>query len=293
MRDAPVVAATLDASGVNILFWAVCVPAVAAAFALTVAVRRRIGRGTPLGREPHPYEAAMLEGGEERAVLTALTVLRMEGAIAADGPGAVQVTAPTRPAGEPLDDALHEAVRQGCELTDLAERPEVRAALKALRHDLERAGLLLTPAQHAGRRRAALPMLAAGAASVLVGIAALVSGAMPVALFVVAAVIHVPLSITLTLLLTDPWSRTVEGTAALRAHAGRHAHLNPSNSPSWATYGPTSVAVGVALFGTAALASADPDFASATEIEKSFGTGAGDAGGGCGGGCGGCGGCGG
>ncbi|GGV05115.1 hypothetical protein GCM10010182_24670 [Actinomadura cremea] len=297
MRDAPAVAAALDASVANLSFWTVCVPAVAATFALAIIVRRRIARGTPLAREPHPYEAAMLEAGEKRTVLTALTVLRIQKAIDADGPGAARVTETSRPAGGPLDDALHEAVRQGCKLSDLPERPEVRAALKALRHDLERSGLLLTPAQHARRRRAALPVLVAAVASALTGLTAFVSGAMPVALLVVALVIHAPLSITLMLLLTDPWARTVEGTRALRAHAGRHAHLNPSNSPSWATYGLSSAAVGVALFGTAALASADPDFAAATEIEKVYGTGAAASGGGCGGGacsgCGGCGGCGG
>jgi hypothetical protein len=78
-------------------------------------------------------------------------------------------------------------------------------------------------------------------------------------------------------------------------------HLRPDSSPSWSTYGPGAAALGVGLFGTAAIWAADPAFAADAEIQRqSIGsngwTGGSDGGGGgssCGGGgCGG-GGCGG
>jgi hypothetical protein len=42
-------------------------------------------------------------------------------------------------------------------------------------------------------------------------------------------------------------------------------------SPSWETYGPTGAALGVALFGGAALYSLDPAFAQASDMQSDLG----------------------
>jgi hypothetical protein len=95
---------------------------------------------------------------------------------------------------------------------------------------------------------------------------------------------------------------TRAGRRLLEAEQGCLSYLRPAERPAFATYGPSAVALSVALFGTGALWAIDADYSTSVELAggSSGGTDAagcgascgGDGGGsGCGGGgCGGCGG---
>ncbi|MBE1535169.1 TIGR04222 domain-containing membrane protein [Actinomadura algeriensis] len=291
-------AAQWDGPWPSVVVWAVLVPVSAALLARALMVRRRLGRGVPPARDPHPYEAALFRSGENRAILTGLAVLRAEGAIGAEPPGRLVVAGKRRGPGRPLDDALHAAIGRGREPSELSRDPKVRAALEGLRAELERAGQLLGPAERDGRRAAALPLLAvAGIGALFVLI---FPGDAPLTALVAAFLIEAALAVSALVLVLGPWSRTAEGKRAMAAYEERHGHLAPWNDPAWTTYGAAAVAAGVALFGLPALSGAEPDFTEAADLRKDFGGGAGAqgaGGGGCGGGdgggCGGCGGCGG
>ena len=94
-----------------------------------------------------------------------------------------------------------------------------------------------------------------------------------------------------------PPAVTARGRAAANAGRRRYEYLNPKNSPAFAAYGPASVALAAALFGSAAVQSIDPTLvdtagqlgfsAFAESGGSSGGGGCGGGGGGGGGGCGG------
>ena len=60
------------------------------------------------------------------------------------------------------------------------------------------------------------------------------------------------------------------GQAVLAESRTRSRHLAPSLAPSWATYGVAGAAMGVALYGTAAIWAADPAFAGAAGLYLYF-----------------------
>jgi hypothetical protein len=127
--------------------------------------------------------------------------------------------------------------------------------------------LAIGPRERAQVRFAALPLallFAVGAARIWAG----VQNGKPVT-FIVFAVIMVGL-VCLGLVISKP-SLTASGRTALTAARIRNRVLSPSMSPSWATYGPTGAALGVALFGGAALYSLDPAFAQASEMQRGLG----------------------
>ncbi|RSN48784.1 TIGR04222 domain-containing membrane protein [Actinomadura sp. WAC 06369] len=241
MDDARAVAAQLDGPWPSVVVWAVLLPVSAVLLVRALAVRRRLGRGAPLGREPHPYEAALIRSGEDRAVLTGLAVLRAEGAIEARPPGRL-VAGDRKGPVLPLDDALHGAVRRGVAPSALRRDGAVGKALRMLRTDLEDAGQLLSPAAKDARRVAAVPLLAVswlGAPAVLI----LPGGVTPPAL-VAGFLIEAVLAVAALVLVLDRGSRTAEGTAADREYGLRHLHLAPWASPSWTTYGPAGASAG-------------------------------------------------
>ncbi|MDG4826789.1 TIGR04222 domain-containing membrane protein [Asanoa sp. WMMD1127] len=99
----------------------------------------------------------------------------------------------------------------------------------------------------------------------------------------------------MTFSLFRPLGRTRAGDRLLDRLRREHAYLAPSQTPSYATYGPAGAALAVALFGLAALVHLDPAFATEAELQAlarkpEDGGSCGGGGGGCGGGdCGGCG----
>jgi uncharacterized protein (TIGR04222 family) len=267
------------------------------------AIHRRVlfsgNRSAPVDRLG-PQQVAYLNGGDQLAVYASLGGLRGAGAITG-GPGKTLQQSGPMPAGTtPLDSAVYNAAGRRIRARDLTGDQWVVAAVRQLRDGLEAQGLAVAPAKLKAARAWAL----VGALVVLAGVARLVDGLQndkPVGFLVVAIVVAVVLTI---MLLTRRRRATHAADKGLRALRQQHAYLAPHQSPSYATYGATGAAMGVALWGTATLYTMDPAFAADAEVQRmnaSSGSGSsgGDSGsssscggGGGGGGCGG-GGCGG
>jgi uncharacterized protein (TIGR04222 family) len=260
--------------------------------------RRRYTSG-PSGplRSLTPTEVALLTGGRDLAVYSSLASLRAVEAVQIES-GHLRQVGPL-PSGAPeLDRAIHAAAgRQSLRSRDVAADPNVAAILERTEAELTESGLLLSPAVRSHVRRGAL----AGVSLLVFGIVRAIAGTQngkPIGNLILLLVLVA--AGTLALSYVPRLSRVARSSVnMLRRDA---SHLRPSQSPSWATYGPTSAALGVGLFGTAAIWAADPTFAADAEIRRqtfassdgySGGADGGSSGSSCGGGgCGG-GGCGG
>jgi uncharacterized protein (TIGR04222 family) len=273
-----------------------------AAVLILSAIHRRVlfsgNRNAPVDRLG-PQQVAYLNGGDQLAVYASLGGLRGAGAITG-GPGKTLQQSGPMPAGTtPLDSAVYNAAGRRIRARDLTGDQWVVAAVRQLREGLEAQGLAVTPAKLKAARAWAL----VGALVVLAGVARLVDGLQndkPVGFLVVAIVVAVVLTI---MLLTRRRRATHAADKGLRALRQQHAYLAPHQSPSYATYGATGAAMGVALWGTATLYTMDPAFAADAEVQRinaSSGSGSGgdsgsssscsSGGSSCGGGGGGCGG---
>jgi len=266
---------------------------------LSAIHRRVLFAGTPgatidrLG----PQQVAYLNGGDHLAVYASLGGLRGAGAIAG-GPGKTLYQSGPMPAGvTPLDTAIYNAAGRRIRSRDLAGDQWVVAAVRQLREGLEAQGLAVAP----GKVQTARLWSLAGLALVVAGVGRLTDGVRngkPVGFLVVAIAVAVLLTIFLLTRKRRATYAAAKGVTTLRK---QHAYLAPQESPSYATYGATGAAMGVALYGTAAIYTMDPAFAADAEIQRISSTGGtsggSDGGGGssCSGGssCGGGGGCGG
>lgn len=243
-----------------------------------------------------PAQAAYLNGGEKLAIYAAIGELRTVGAIGV-APRSHRVVALGSPpaAASDLARAVHAAVSAPVRVRKVRRNPGVRAVLKDLRRGLVRAGLAIGPIQ---RRLAQLAtrmlfvLLGLGIARLIAGLAngkpvGILLGALLIVLLVWLALRRVPY-------------RTWAGASALHTLRRQSLHLAPEQSPAHETYGAAGAAMGVALFGTAALWALDPMFAERAEIRRQAmavaggsdgysgsGTGCGGGGDGGGGGCGG------
>jgi uncharacterized protein (TIGR04222 family) len=282
--------------------------AVAAGLVVVALLHRRTlytgaDQGVTLAGNLTAEQAAYLQGGEKLAVWAAVGRLRAAEAIAVTARGTLTATGSPPPSPTPLEWAVHQAASGGARPRELPLRPEVASALHRLRDDLERTGLAVP--EDARARARVVPAVLLGLLGL--GVVRLVTGlanGRPVLLL--AAVLAVLTPVTLVLLLRVP-RKSPAAKAALDALRARHYHLAPVNQPAYATYGAATIAMGVALYGTATLWQADPAFAEEAEVEQQYaaagsgyysappdgGASGGDSGGscgGCGGGCGGCGG---
>ncbi|MDY7088914.1 MAG: TIGR04222 domain-containing membrane protein [Actinomycetota bacterium] len=216
-----------------------------------------------------PQQVAYLNGGDRLAVYSSLGGLRAAGAIGT-GAGRTLVQTGPLPAGvTPLDSAIHNAAARGVRSRDLHDDQWVASALEQLRDHLERNGLAVS----AGRTREARLWALGGVALVVVGIARIVAGASnnkPV-LFMIFATIAAFI-LTLTLLRGRRYA-TDAANRSMRDLRRKHDHLAPRHNPSYATYGATGAAMGVALYGGAALYSMDPAFAAEAEVQRIAATG--------------------
>lgn len=269
--------------------------------------QRRVmaGRWTFGADRIDPEQAGYLNGGTNLALYTAIGGLRGAGAIDVDARRRLVATgAPPAGAGE-LPRAVHAAAATPVTLPALGADPRVRAALDRVRQGLESSGLALSPEERRSARLGANAVIVL----LLIGLARFFSGLAndrPVwYLFLVLC----GLLVAWLVLRRVPY-RTSAGARALRDLRSRHAHLNPTQSPAYTTYGVAGVAMGIAIFGTTSLWALDPAFAQQAEIQRQalaggtsgVGGGSGTSGGSscgsgsnCGGGssCGGGGGCGG
>jgi hypothetical protein len=145
-----------------------------ASLVVTLIVRRWLGRGRRVRREPHPYEVAYLIGGRPRTIATAVAALRADGAIEASDYGRLRAAPLPRPMRDPLDAAIHTAVRTGRirSARRLATGYDVRRALDKIQETLAGDGLVTGP-----RRRRWFRLSLVPPAGVLgVGIVRMVAG---------------------------------------------------------------------------------------------------------------------
>ncbi|MEU4222212.1 TIGR04222 domain-containing membrane protein [Actinoplanes sp. NPDC026623] len=276
--------------------------------AILAAIHRRIlfaGNRSSHIERLGPQQIAYLNGGDRLAVYAALGGLRSAGAIAGGSDKTLNQSGPLPADATPLDSAIYNAAGRRIRSRDITGDQWVVAALRQLREGLEAQGLAVPPAQVKTARLWAL----AGAALVLLGVARLIDGIQnerPVVFLVGAVGIAVLVSISILRNTRRRATRVADkGMTALRT---RHDYLSPRQSPSYATYGASGAAMGVALFGTASLYTMDPAFAAEAEVQRthafgdagassySSGSSCGTSSSSCGGGgssCGGGGGCGG
>ncbi|HYN92814.1 MAG TPA: TIGR04222 domain-containing membrane protein [Pilimelia sp.] len=268
------------------VFLLVFLGAAAAILIWTLAQRRRLFAGTGDTRvdQVGPHHAAYLAGGPRLAVFASLSGLRTAGAVDA-GPDRLLLQSGPLPAGAtPLDQAVHHAAGQRLRARDLPDNHVVRGALDDARLWLERTGLAVPAATRRAARRG--PLLLVGLFAI--GVARLYAGVAngrPVALLALALA---AVGIAAVVLLARVPRSTAAAGRAIAALRSRYAHLAPQHATSYAPYGMPGAAMGVALFGAAAVWAADPAFAAAADLDlasaRSATTGAGYPGGSAGGG---------
>lgn len=234
--------------------------------AATMLARRRLFAGTavPGHHQLTPQQVALLHGGSQRALHASLGGLRAAGAIGV-GPDGALMPAGQLPAGSTaLDTAVYNAAARRLRARSLPADAWVVTALGELRTGLEAAGL--TVGHRAGQtaRRWALLTLGVGVLGLL-RVAAGWAADKPVGYLI--PIVVVILVVAVVQLAKVP-AATRAGTEAVTALRRQNHYLSPTQSPSYATYGAGSVAMGVALFGTTSLYAADPAFAAEAGIQR-------------------------
>ena len=216
-----------------------------------------------------PQQVAYLNGRENLAVYASLTGLRAAGVLTSGPGGTLQITGPM-PAGlTPLDVAIYNAAGRGARVRDLNRDQWVRPALDQLKESVERTGYATTSGQRSiARLWALLP-----AAVVAVGVVRLLDGSRndkPVGFLV--PLLFFGAILALSALLYSNRNATYATAKALRKLRVDNQHLAPRMSPSYATYGASTAAMGVGLFGAASLYAMDPAFAAEAQIQRNLGT---------------------
>jgi uncharacterized protein (TIGR04222 family) len=271
-----------------------------AVLALAVAGRVLAGRADApslTAGEPRPSDIAYLAGGARLAVYSSLGALRAAGAVEA-APGEKITVTGLPPAGaSDLDRAVHAAATRGARTSAIRWDDTVEAALKATEQRLIDAGALRSERERWRQRWGSLALFLVGC----LGVARIAAGSAnhkPI-LYVVLATVAV---FGFSRILWFVPRTTRLGKRTLARLRREHTYLRPGQAASWTTYGATGAAMGVALFGTAALWEADPVFAQQANITRQAATSSSgytssdSSGSSCGGGgssCGGGGGCGG
>ncbi|RKR87442.1 uncharacterized protein (TIGR04222 family) [Micromonospora pisi] len=279
------VAAPADIWGISEPDFLLLYVAVAGVLIVAAVVHRAIvlaGRKDFPASQLTPQQAAYLNGGDRLAVYASLGGLRAAGAIGMTRGRTLTTVGPLPAGATPLDQAVYNAAGQRIQPRRLVTHQWVVMALDQLRQELERVGL--APTQ--GQRRAVrfFPLL-------LIGLLGL--GVLRFALRVANGqeatfhfVLLVASAVVMIVVIGGGPKQTRAARRAVRQLRTEHAHLAPSASPAYATYGANSAAMGAALFGGAALYSLDPGFAAEAEVQRKL-AGTGSGGGGCGSGCGG------
>jgi len=258
---------TPDTWGIPGPTFLICYLGAIIAVSILALVHRRIiaaGRATELNRL-EPQQVAYLSGRDQLAVYTALGGLRAADVIGTGPDKTLLQTGPLPSGATPLDTAVYNAAGRHIRAREVDRDQWVVRALQQLREGLETQGLAITAAQRRTARRWAIP----AAALVVLGAARVVDGIQndrPVGFLILSIFLAIILGV-----LTFAKASAVPTRAATRAIAGlrkQNQYLSPRQSPSYATYGASGAAMGVALFGAASLYSMDPAFAAEAEIQR-------------------------
>jgi uncharacterized protein (TIGR04222 family) len=254
------------------------------------AIHRRIlfaGRSGGDAARLHPQQVAYLTGRDRLAVYASLGGLRAAGAIGSGPDRTLTQTGPLPTGATPLDVAIYNAAGRRIRARDVNTDQWVTGAVRQLREGLEADGFAVAP----GQRRTARVWALVAVVVLVAGAARLVDGMQndrPV--FFLFPLVFVAAVTAVLVYARANVAQTHAAARALRELRVRHLHLSPRHSPSYATYGSSDAAMGVALFGTASLFASDPAFAADAEVQRVNASGGGDGGSSSSGGGGSCGG---
>jgi uncharacterized protein (TIGR04222 family) len=229
----------------------------------------------------------MLAGGRTQAVHASVAGLRAVNTIGIGPHRSLTATGSLPTGASALDAAVYDAAERGVPISVLAAEPRVRAALTELEGHVASDGWLLDADARARARLGGILLLGLTAFGVVRVVGGLANDR---AVGFLIGLSIVTLALALRFFAVPRMSRS--GRAALAETRARNGHLAPRHAPAWSTYGMTGAAMGVALYGTAALWAADPAFAADAGLRRTS-TSVGDSGsyvGGDGGGGIGCGG---
>jgi uncharacterized protein (TIGR04222 family) len=275
-----------------------------AVWVATTRARRALAEGPdrPGPSADHPHDLALLNGGAELAITSALTSMHLKGTVAPSRGEIVAVGSLDRRA-DGLERAVHAAAASPVHRRRLPVTRPVRTELEAAEKRLVAHGLLLP-----GPRRAAIRSVGRWTAAVaglgLVRLLAGLSEGRPVGFLVVLVLGFA--AVALVQLLRAP-RRSRPADRLLHRLRIEHHSLRPAFRPDWVAYGPAAAVTGIGVFGASALWASDPALAQELAMQRTAGGGGGDGGGavvgggdggssggdggggggGCGGGCGG------
>ncbi|MDF2585025.1 MAG: hypothetical protein K0R33_3668 [Mycobacterium sp.] len=250
---------------------------------------------TPLTEGIRATELAYLRS-DAAAVVTALAALRASGRIMADG--RVDPRVPRGPESDWFTERVWRRVADDPAHTVRTLIAACRADLPVLEQRLCERGLIRPAAERARIRWGAVPALVTAVAGGALCVYTITQhpARFNTGAILLLTVVLTPFAVAVLPSLFSVDRRTRAGRRLLRAQQKQQDFLKPARRPAFATYGAGAVAMSTALFGTAALWSVDPDYATSVELNgDADGGGDGASCGGCGGGGGGagCGGCGG
>jgi uncharacterized protein (TIGR04222 family) len=248
--------------------WGIRGSAFAASYAVTLAVlvttvamtRYQAVAGRRAGT-PTVEQAAVIVGGRSRAVTACLAALRCAGAIDVRPGRGLLAIGPAMDRPSRLEVAVYRAAVNGLQIHDLLTDRQVAHALDEVEAEVRGRRWVLTDGERRRVRAGAWLLLALALVGCTRALAVLVLGggigpvpALAAAAGLGAAVLGRPPRVS--------WA----GRRTIGNQRKAYGHLAPEQRPSWTTYGLHDVAVAVALYGPAALWSADPAFATAAGL---------------------------
>lgn len=221
---------------------------------LAELLRGRVIRGTPRPErfsELNPLEIALLHGGEERVVATAILTLRQRGELSVEG--RLVMKALVRPAtGQlPLEQSLIRAIDRGPRAIH-----ELRGLLandmRGLRAELERDGLWLSERDRLRATRVVLVPAAVVALGLVASILGFLGGEPILPLVLMAAALSI-----YCFRFGSPPLRTAAGEALVKKQQREYAEVLQTVSTSDRGH-PAEVGIATAVFGPLALSGASP-----------------------------------
>ena len=232
--------------------------------ALGIAILLRHLSGPGDNREPDFAQTAFLLGGQTRTINAATAALRRAGAVDAVAHFDFVAVGRCPPDASPLLAAVYGTATQRIKLDQVGAEPAVRAAVDQVAAGVRAAGWAWNDGDRARTRVGMWIMLGVAAIGAVDSVAIKAGPGGPID-FLVGAAIFAGLA---AFSVRQPIALTGAAKRVTAAQRRRYSYLNPAQNPSWTTYGPDGVAMAVALYGAAAIRSADPGLAERAGLSR-------------------------
>jgi uncharacterized protein (TIGR04222 family) len=221
------------------------------------ALRNPAPRRSRTDGELSPCDVAYLSGGAERALLSALTALRVAELVAVDD-RTVRAIGRPRPELDALQRAVLAATTAPVPRSLLPDRPPIAAALAAIEIRLVEQGLLLSGGRRSLIRLVGLLPLAVAAAVLVKTVFVVVeTHSLFIGIFGLAAAAYA------VRYFRQLPRRSKRGDRSLNELRRRHSALSPQRRTSGSDDDATGAALSVGIFGHEAVRSCDPGLAEA------------------------------